>query len=275
MEVTPLPNAVTPGNSAGFEVTVTNNGPSQIAALYLNDNKGETPAYLASPDVVGACGPTDPPSGPLFCSFGALVAGDSVTIIVAYTTPTSGSSYAITFQANTTGATFSDGKGRSHGDTLTLPVSTALSNNKNFAGVFSTADGTGVANNANLTGNNKQATELQGLPAGVPATVFDGPTATGSCTPEPGINCALLEGEWSEVNVAGGDATDGFFIIMKFKNVNEPSMIFHSFGPPADQERIDPCADPENPVAPCFVWDDVAETATIFTLHNGSYIRGK
>ena len=63
MTVTPLPASVTPGAAAGFEVTITNNGPSNVAALYLNDNIGATPVYLSSTDRPGACGPTAPPSG--------------------------------------------------------------------------------------------------------------------------------------------------------------------------------------------------------------------
>ena len=273
MTVTRLPEAVTPGAAAGFEVTITNNGPSNISALYLTDNKGETPVYLSS-ERDGACGPTAPPSGRLFCSFGALTAGDSVTIVVAYATPTSGSSYAITFQANTTGATFSDTKGRSHGDTLTLPVSTALSNNKNFAGIFSTATGNGIFN-APIGGNNKQQAGLQNLPHGVQGTVQDGPTTTGLCTndPEEGIDCSQFDGEWAIVNVAGGNnVAGGFFVVMKYRNTTDPTAFFHSFGPADDQQiLIQECG--ATPVAPCFTWDGASDTATILTNHNGSMIK--
>ena len=270
MTVTPLPDTVTAGATAGFEVTVTNNGPSNISALYLNDNKGETPVYLSS-ERPGACGPTDPPTGRLFCSFGALTAGDSVTIVVAYATPTSGASYAIKFQANTTGATFSDGKGRSHGDTLELAASTALSNNKNFAGTFSTAGGN-VIFNAAISGNNKQQSGLQ-LPIGVQGKVLDGPDATGTCVsvPAQGINCALNNGEWAEVTVGDGDI-GGFILIMKYKNTSTPTAFFHSFGN-GGQENILACADPQAPVAPCFTWDSATNTAAIYPLHNGSFIK--
>lgn len=276
MTVTPLPASVTPGTGAGFSVTITNNGPGNISALYLVDDSLATPVYLTS-SRPGTCSELAPLTAPLRCAFGALNDDESVTVVVAYETPTAGSSFPITFQANTTGATFSDSKGRSHGDLLTKSVATGLSNNKNYAGYFSAVDGTGISNNANLTGNNKQSTALANIPAGVPATVEDGPNTTGSCVTDldAGIDCSLLEGEWAVVNVAGGASFDeAFLVIMKFKNTTAPSAIFHSFGSPPQQELIETCSETGGAV-PCFTWDDAADTATIFTFHNGSYIRGR
>jgi hypothetical protein len=275
MSVTPLPEAVTPGTAAGFEVTVTNNGPSNIAALYLNDDIDETPVYLLSADRPGACGETGttPPAGPLFCSFGALTDDQSVTIVVAYDTTGHSGSFPIAFQANTTGATFSDGpKGKSHGDTLTKTVSTALSTNKIYAGLFSTAGGNAIFNTA-IGGNNKQQAGLQHVPEGVLGTVLDGPDATGSCVTNlaQGINCSLNNGEWVEVNVGDG-TVGGFVLIVKYKNTSEPTAFFHSFGD-GQQENLYPCADPDNPVAPCFTWDAATNTAAIYPLHNGSFIK--
>ena len=37
-------------------------------------------------------------------------------VIVGYTTPSTGSTFPVTFQGNTTGSTFTDVKDRSHGD---------------------------------------------------------------------------------------------------------------------------------------------------------------
>lgn len=272
MDVDLLPAEVTPGANAGFSVTITNNGPSNISALFLTTNSDATPVYLTS-SRPGACNELGTLSGELFCSFGAVNDDDFVTIVVAYETDSSENTFPISFQANTTGATFSDVKGRSHGDLLTTPVVTPLNSNRNFAGFFSSAPGGAISNNAQLSGNNKQATALSNLPAGVEGTVEDGTGTTGNCVSEPGINCALLEGEWSEVFVAGGDTLDeSFFVIMKFRNVGEPTAIFHSFGPPADQELIQECSETGGSV-PCFTWDDATDTATIETFHNGSYIR--
>ncbi|HEX5015182.1 MAG TPA: hypothetical protein VFV72_13610 [Candidatus Limnocylindrales bacterium] len=278
MTVTPLPAAVSPGQAAGFEVTVTNNGPSNIAALYLNDSlMNVTPVYLLSADRPGACGETGTvASGPLFCSFGALTDHQSVTIVVAYDTTGSNASFPITFQANTTGATFSDGpKRKSHGDTLTKAVSTALSTNKNFAGLFSTTTGTGVTNDTNLSGNNKQATGVQGLPPGMQATVEDGPGTTGTCTSGGPVPCNALFGEWSVVNVNDGDdVAGGFIVTIKFKN-GTPTGFLHSYGDPVVQELISPCAGNLPPATlaayPCFTWNAATATASIYTLHNGSF----
>lgn len=273
MTVTPLPDSVTPGAAAGFEVTVTNNGPSNISALYLNDSLTDiTPVYLSSPDRPGACGETDTvASGPLFCSFGALVDDESVTIIVAYDTDGYTGSFPIEFQANTTGATFSDGpKRKSHGDTLAKTVSTALSTNKNYAGLFSTAGGNAISNDSNLTGNNKQSTALLGLPPGVQATVEDGTGTTGSCTSTATFNCNQTFGEWSVVTVGEGESfTTPFLVLIKYKT-GVPTLFVHSFGTPVQQEIIGLCP-ASGPVPPCFTWDAATTTATIYTLHNGSY----
>ena len=277
MTVTPLPAAVTPGAAAGFEVTITNNGPSNISQLFLNDNKGDTPVYLTS-SRPGTCNELGVLSGRLFCSFGALTdteGENSVTVVVAYATPTSGASYAIKFQANTSGATFSDGpKGKSHGDTLERSANTALDNNKNFAGLFSTATANGIFNGP-IGGNNKQQAGLQNLPNGLQGTVQDGPTTTGLCTNdlEEGIDCSQFDGEWTIVNVAGGNnVAGGFFVIMKYRNTTDPTAFFHSFGPADDQQiLIQACG--ATPVAPCFTWDGASDTATILTNHNGSMIK--
>jgi hypothetical protein len=276
MTVTLLPDSVTPGAAAGFEVKITNNGPSNISALYLNDNVPATPVYLSSPDRPGACGPTSPPSGRLFCSFGALVDDESVRIVVAYATDATASSFVVKFQANTTGATFSDGlKGRSHGDTLERTATTALSNNKNFAGFFSPSANGGIQNDANLSGNNKQSTGVQGLPAGMEATVEDGPGTTGTCTSSGPVPCNALFGEWSVVEVNGGeDVAGGFIVTIKFKS-GTPTGFLHSYGDPVVQEAIGLCPGGTPPTTlasyPCFVWNAATSTASIYTLHNGSF----
>jgi hypothetical protein len=279
MNVTKLPPTVSPGSPAGYQVTITNNGPSNIAALYLvaevNGSVNVPTVYVSTSQ--GTCAPV---GQPLDCAFGALSPVNSVRVIVAYTTPTSGSSFPVEFQGNATGDTFKDGiKGRSHGDTL-LPdpvvTSTALNNGKNFAGSFSIEDGTSIANNGSLTGNNKQSAALENIPAGVPASVEDGPGTTGECTndAEEGIDCSQFDGEWAVVNVAGGaNINGGFLVIMKYRNnTSDPTAFFHSFGPGDDQQILIPeCA--ETQVAPCYTWDGASDTATIITNHNGSFIK--
>ena len=273
MQVTLLPSSVSPGAPAGYRVTIHNGGASNISALYLVDDNPATPVYLVSgrPGTCGETGSTPPP-GPLYCSFGALNAYDSVSITVAYTTPTTGTSTNITFQANTSGSTFSDGlKNRSHGDQLTLKVTTALSSNKNFAGTFSTLTGTSVGDSDVLSGSNKQSTKVNGIPAGVEATVEDGTGTTGSCITDSTIDCSKTFGEWSVVNVnQGKDVTGGFYIQISYKT-GVPTAFVHSYladdGVTILQQRVDACG--TTVVAPCFTWS--GNTATIFTNRNGSW----
>jgi hypothetical protein len=271
MTVTKLPNAVSPGAPAGYQIDITNNGPSNIPTLFLVDqlsvpNAGETPVYLES-SRAGACGPTNPPIGPLNCEWAPLNAGESVQVIVAYDTLTTGTSFTVSFQLNTNGFTFSDSKNRSHGDLLTVAATTALSNNKNFGGFFSTITDTGVGNSDQLSGNNKQSTRIDDLPAGLAGTVQDGSITSDACIPGLGIDCTKLVGETSVVTVGnGGDVN--FTITIHFKNVT-PTAFVHTFGNPLQQESVNACG--ATPVRPCFTWDATTSTATILAAHNGSW----
>jgi hypothetical protein len=269
MTVTTLPDAVSPGAPAGYQVVITNSGPSNISQLYLVNDVAATPAYLTTTQ--GTC-----PAGPLSCSFGALNAGSSVTVVVGYTTPGSGSSFNVTFEGNTTGSTFTDVKGRSHGDLLlSNPVitSTALNGNKNFAGFFSTGGTNGIGNSDQLNGNNKQSTRLDSLAAGFDGSVSDGSVTSDACIGNltPGVDCTRLDGETSVVNVNhGADVPGGFFVIIHYKNGLDPVAFVHTYGS-GSQEKINACG--ATITAPCFTWNAGTTTATIYTLHNGSYTK--
>jgi len=96
--------------NAGYRIDIGNAGPSNISQLFLVDDQTATPSYVQTNQ--GSCnglvsGVPTTTSGRLLCSFGALNAGATITVIVAYTTPTSGppSSFSVTFELNTTGAT--------------------------------------------------------------------------------------------------------------------------------------------------------------------------
>jgi len=274
MTVTKLPDTVSPGAAAGYQVVITNNGPSNISQLYLVSKVGDSitvpTSYVTTTQ--GTC-----PAGPLSCSFGALNAGSSVTVVVGYTTPGSGSSFNVTFEGNTTGSTFTDVKGRSHGDLLLSdPVitTTALNSNKNFGGFFSTDATHGGGNSDQLNGNNKQSTRLEGLAAGFGGTVSDGSITPDACIPNyvpAPVDCTTLDGETSVVNVNhGADVPGGFFVIIHNKNGATPTAFVHTFGT-GQQEKINACG--TTPTAPCFTWDAATTTATIYTIHNGSYTK--
>jgi Domain of unknown function DUF11 len=275
LPVVKLPAAVSPTGDAGYRITFTNNGPSNISSAFLTSDSELTPVYLKS-SRPGTCNELGTLSGPLFCSFGALNDDETVVVTVAYdVTGTVGNSFDISFQANTTGSTFSDTRDRSHGDQLTTAVSTAIVDNKNFAGTFSASADGSIANDQALSGNNKQGTGVRGLPAGIEATVEDGPGTTGTCTSSGPVPCNALFGEWSVVNAnEGNPVAGGFIVTIKFKS-GTPTGFLHSFGDPVQQEAIGPCPGGVPPAVitdpGCFLWDAATSTASIYTLHNGSF----
>ncbi len=203
MSVVDLPSLVANGSGAGYQVTITNAGPSNISSLFLVTKAQDSPGFLTTSQ--GTCSS----SGPLKCTFGALGAGQSVTVVVGYATPASGKSFDPVFQANSNGSTFSDTKGRSHGDTLQDPNETAtqLTTSTNFAGGFALTDND-VKTADNVGRNNVQATTVSPPTVGVITTAQDGLAANAfTCT---GCNKTLF-GDWSRVTVGDGTPFDTLF----------------------------------------------------------------
>jgi Domain of unknown function DUF11 len=198
MTVDRLPATVSPGADAGYRVTITNNGPSNIASLFLVSDQTVAPSYISAPSQ-GTCNAT----GLLSCAFGALGAKQSVVVTVAYKTPGAGNAFGVTFQANTTGATFSDTKGRSHGDTLFADpkvTSTALSASPDFAGGFAVS-ATSYANVQAVDRRNPQATSIEAFQSLIPVMIRDGITSGVACTIGA---CSGAFGQWSALSVAEG-----------------------------------------------------------------------
>jgi hypothetical protein len=197
MHVIPLPATVANGSNAGFDVTISNTGPSNISSLFLVSQTTATPVYLVSTTRPGACNEATL-TGPLMCAFGALNAGESVNVVVAWATPSSGASYDPGLEGNTTGQTFKDPK-RSHGDTLTDPAFTGITlrGDKNYGGGFNLSGI--VADNNGLGHKNVQATSVVPPQANIPVTVADGPDVEFNFT-GPGTQF----GEWSDINVNSG-----------------------------------------------------------------------
>lgn len=199
MHIDNLAPTVKPGNNAAFVVTITNNGPSNISTLFLDDSRTEDPVLVETSQ--GTCSA----SGGLLCSFGALGAGASVRVLVVYQTSGSGT-FAVTFEANANGATFADnnkknGKGgTSRGDSLRGSASVALNSNPNFGGGY-VLGSTSIANSTTLGTGNNQSTQLNGLSSRIYATVLDG-TAEDLC----GSACNRVQfGEASSVKVDAGN----------------------------------------------------------------------
>jgi hypothetical protein len=204
MTVTDLPSVVHNGSNAGYQVTISNAGPSNIATLFLVTKIPDSPNYVTTTQ--GSC--STPGTGPLGCAFGALRAGASVTVVVAYETPASGKSFDPVFQANSNGATFSDSKNTSHGDTLQDPneTPTTLTSDINFAGGFA-VDLSTVGDDASLGKNNVQSTSVVPPVAGIVATVQDGDSSFApSCSPL--CTGKTLFGDWSKVTVDKGESFD-------------------------------------------------------------------
>ena len=209
MTVKNLPPKVAAGNAMGYQITISNAGPSNISQLFLVTQTQDSPAYISTPSQ-GSCAPAG--SGPLACTFGALNAKKSVTVVVAYAGPVS-NTYDPgdpVFQGNANGLTFSDG-GSSHGDTLSDPnekPTTISTGNGNFAGGFSLSD-VDVSTDKDLSDSNKQATSVTPPASNLVVTAEDGPSVTATCK----NICTKAFGEWSAVNVGNGQKFASFFQI--------------------------------------------------------------
>ena len=204
-----LPNVVSPGNDAGWFVTVTNNGPSNINALKitLTAETGALPSYLSALTLSsgGAWSCTDTATERV-CDVGTLVDDATVTFTVAYAVPTNQTG---AFDINValragTGDTDSDGPGKSRGDKGNFPDATPVSQSSNFDGGF-VFDEPFYSTNPDLGRRNIQATALEGTEGLIGVTIEDG-SATGPCdgTADPAtVNpaCNRLFGEWSKLNV--------------------------------------------------------------------------
>jgi hypothetical protein len=281
IDITNLPEAVSPGADAGYRLVIENNGPSNIAQLFLNDDLIDVaPTFLAG-QRVNLC-QTSPE---LFCSFGALNAGDSITLTVAYTTFGSGS-FPVTFQLNTTGASFNDKGKNSHGDTFTKTATTLLDGDQNFAGGF--IDGSfSVANSETLSRRNIQSTSATGTGTGIPVTVQDGSGTSAACA------ATLLTplGECSEVNVAEGQVVDGLIqVVITIFDKKVPNnidlgglVVNHTFTIGGVTQTVEipapasntPCPDP--PVVNCLtatLLENGDLEIIVYVAHNGGFKPG-
>lgn len=162
MSVTAIPTVVSPGSYAAYRVTITNGGKSNIAKIYLTDSRTETPFSVTPSTGCKA-------SGQLNCSLGSLGSGKSVTRVIVYATPSTGTSFPVTFEANTSGVSFSDG-GTSHGDALKTDVSTALNGSGNFAGGYVVDAGASFTTG----GGDAQQTTVNAPKTGIGVTITEG-----------------------------------------------------------------------------------------------------
>jgi hypothetical protein len=207
MTVTNLPLTVGTGSAMGYQVTISNAGPSNISQLFLVTKTQQSPAYITTSQ--GTCAAAG--SGPLRCTFGALNAKKSVTVTVAYTAQftDTGDPGDPVFQGNSNGLTFSDG-GTSHCDTLTDPheTGTLVSSSHDFAGGFSLNNGA-VSTDNDLSDSNRQSTSVEPPASNLVVTAEDGPSVSFTCKKI----CSKAFGEWSAVDVGNGQTFGTFFPI--------------------------------------------------------------
>lgn len=208
--VTRLPETVKAGNSAGYEVVVSNDGTSTINAAKLTVTPASTPN--ATPAYFGGLvwdqgGPeaSCTGSGKLICELGTMSAGDSFTFTVAYAVPASevGTFDVSFFMEAGTGNV--SGKNNSRGDKLEVIAKTGLNNGQNFDGGFVAPGGDqSYATGGNLGRNNRQTSQADVSDVLVTVNVEDGITDDLCDTADDPL-CANQIGEWTRLNVPGSE----------------------------------------------------------------------
>ena len=268
-----LPSAVTPGDVAGYKVTINNAGPSNVSQLYLVAYLGDTSSPAPTPVFTsvtpkGSCPNT---GGSLYCILGPLKSGKSVTVTAAFTTPADATSFSIRFEANTTGATSSDG-GTSHGDTIQQTGTTTLTNDPDFAGRFVLSGALKVSNGLALGSGNLQSTTVYAPKTGIPVTVADGDQTTPLVCP---VTCWS---ETSEIHVDSGATFNGLFKVEIgiHKDLSQQvNGVYHEFDDgqvPASETITTKCPKNGNPSAPCFKVGNLGGgniLVTVYLLKNG------
>lgn len=201
-----LPNTVAPGNDAGWFVTVTNDGPSNINDLNISitsEETGDLPSYFVGMDLSsGGTESCSTATGALVCNVGTLVDDGTVTFIVAFSVPAGETG---TFDLNIglragTGDTETDGPGKSRGDKVTFTNSTPISQSSNFDGGFSVDDFT-YQTNQSIGRRNVQASTVENVGGNIGVTVEDGITNGVDCATVASRTCI---GEWTALNVGDG-----------------------------------------------------------------------
>ena len=184
---------------------VDNHGPSNISKLYLLAATDTDGGRLADPAgsssssrKAGDC----VQQGALLCSFGAVRAGETITVTVAYRVPLSTGKGRVVFELNTSGLV--PGGNNSHGDAAYSPQTVRILPRRsgNAARRLRHRRHVRRANGQRLGPTNRQATRVSGKGTLIPVTVKDGAAVEFTC---PRSTCDKEAfGEWSKVSVDGG-----------------------------------------------------------------------
>ena len=195
MNVENLPTAVAAGSDAGYQITITNGGPSNIASLTLDADTDVAVDYIAPSQ--GSC-------SELPCSLGALRKGQTATVVVAFPTEAGDTSFTAGFFASSNGVTGSDKGHNSHGDFLrpTVPeASTTLKNDPDFAGGFVVGDHPIVTAGG---ATSSQTTSVAPPVTHVIATIDQGDDVNGPDSPFACPASHTCFGKWAKVTVGAG-----------------------------------------------------------------------
>jgi uncharacterized repeat protein (TIGR01451 family) len=202
MSVTSMPASVSVGADAGYRVTISNNGKSNISQVYLTDALvalDGTPAIpgtiLSTTYAASTQGSCDAPGVRLTCSLGAIRSGRSASVTVAYAS-TSDPTFRRIFEANTTGVA-GDKSGSSHGDVLQHAGTTLTGSGADFAGRF-IIDQVLTVGNAPFGAGNNQSTSVNAPQGVIGVSVQDGTLGDACPTAAP------CWSETSEIHVDNG-----------------------------------------------------------------------
>lgn len=285
------PGAVSPGRAVAFDVTIRNTGKSNISSVLMStDLSGSlaVPVYISDADwsvpsdITRPCG-SAPYTTALSCSFGSLVAGASVSLRIAFTTPSTGTSWSFNFILTGNGNTPSDTGGTSHGDTKKGTASVNLNSSSDFAGGFVVNRGEVFETGTTLSKQNPQSTKLTSSTDLQIATVTESATYSGAGTLCQDVNCI---GQWTILDAPNPDSSviSGSLLIYG-KGIQgsvgpDDIVLYHLDGSGDDgiigDEASERCAtDDGTSPAPCIYVTEEGQNFRVdfWLLHNGA-LRG-
>ena len=277
MSAVATPAAVSAGADAGYMVTISNNGGSNISQAYLTDalqnlagTEFANPAQILGTSYVspsqGSCAAV---GARLSCSLGAIRAHKSATVTVAYVVPAgTATPFERVFEANTTGVAGDKG-GSSHGDVVQAAGSTEVGSGPDFAGRFIAAADDLIVGDAGFGPGNNQSTKVTAPKRGIGVSVNDG-------TSVAGITCTGCWSETSEIHVDGGAIYgQGFKVeIGIYKDLTQTVHgVVHQFDDGTSELITTKCSNATPPkVIPCFSVDKLSGgsiSVTVWLKQNG------
>jgi hypothetical protein len=226
LPLTVSPSTDTKSFYAAWSFTIHNKGTSNIAQLYLTDSRAGAAAFVSATRAGCVTSPE------LYCNFGALNAGQSIDVVVAYKTPTTAGNFPITFQLNANGSTFSDGRNKSRGDTLNLPFDggtnnppvTVVSGSSDFSGGYALDGASSFETSTSLTKNNPQSTSATTPTSNTTVMVLETSGYTGGTDPLCGGNVTCI-GQWTTLTAPAASPTNPIKVVLTILKKGLPGSI--------------------------------------------------